>query len=138
MIPELMRILLLTMLLVPLFAQEAPPPPGGGQRRPPPEPKNLKVLKVAPAELIPLMRAYSAGLGVRCDHCHVQGNFAADDKPQKEMARKMIEMTAHINTMVGDGKVTCYTCHRGELEPKTAGPAAAGGPGNAPAARPPQ
>ena len=68
------------------------------------------------------MRAYSVALGVKCDHCHVQGDFAADDKPAKGTARMMITMAEEINGKFTDGKVhvTCYTCHRGEREPKTA------------------
>jgi hypothetical protein len=68
------------------------------------------------------MRAFTAGLGVKCDYCHVQGNFASDDNPKKEVARHMIEMVEKINANFPDGKmhVTCYTCHRGEAEPKTA------------------
>ena len=87
----------------------------------PPEPKNLKVLKVPAADLIPIMRSFSAGLGVECDFCHVKGNFASDENPHKDIARKMIVMAEHINANFPDGKthVTCYTCHRGEEEPKT-------------------
>jgi hypothetical protein len=32
------------------------------------------------------------GLGVTCGTCHVRGNFASEDKPQKQTARKMLEM----------------------------------------------
>lgn len=70
------------------------------------------------------------GLGVNCSTCHVRGNFAAEDKPQKQTARKMIEMVKAINKANfpdykpkdGEsllGRVTCYTCHRGETSPKT-------------------
>ena len=74
------------------------------------------------------------GLGVTCGTCHVRGNFASEDKPQKQTARKMLEMVKAINkTTFPDykpkdgesllGKVTCYTCHRGETTPKsTVGP----------------
>lgn len=122
-----MRSLVVLVFLATLSAQPPAPPPGGGQRRPPPEPKNLKVLKIPPAELIPTMRAYSSALGVQCGHCHVQGNFASDEKPAKETARMMITMAQDINAKFPDGKVhvTCFTCHRGETEPKTAAPAAA-------------
>lgn len=82
------------------------------------------------------MRAFASALGVECNHCHVQGNFASDDKPQKEVARKMIVMARQINTNFSDGKmhVTCYTCHRGALEPLTA-QAAGATPATPPAAR---
>jgi photosynthetic reaction center cytochrome c subunit len=87
-------------------------------------PKNLKVL---PAEnLQPTMQAFRAGLGVMCSYCHVQGDFASDDNPKKETARMMIRMAMDINSKFPDGKrhVSCYTCHRGEVEPKMAPPAA--------------
>lgn len=70
------------------------------------------------------------GLGVTCGTCHVRGNFASEEKPQKQIARKMLEMVKAINTSSfpdykpkdGEsvlGKVTCYTCHRGETAPKS-------------------
>ena len=70
------------------------------------------------------------GLGVTCGTCHVRGNFASEEKPQKQTARKMLEMVKAINTSTfpdykpkdGEsllGKVTCYTCHRGETTPKS-------------------
>jgi Photosynthetic reaction centre cytochrome C subunit len=107
-----------TLVLMPLAGQDKPP-----ERRPPPEPKNLKVLKVTKGpEVIQIMRTFTAGLGVKCEHCHVQGNFASDDNPKKEIARHMISMAMEINSKFPDGKmhVSCYTCHRGEVEPKTA------------------
>jgi hypothetical protein len=121
-----MRRLIVPFMLVTAWAQE--PAPDAHKPHPPmPEPKNLKVLKVSPDELIPVMKAFSAGLGVRCDHCHAKGDFASDDNPHKEIARKMIVMAQQINTNFPDGKmhVTCYTCHRGETEPKTAAPSKA-------------
>lgn len=90
-----------------------------------PEPKNLKILP-ADENLIPTMRSFTAALGVKCDFCHVQGDFASDDKPHKEIARHMISMAKEINGNFKDGKthVTCYTCHRGTTEPATAPEAA--------------
>ena len=93
-------------------------------KQPPiPNPVNLKVLKATTgAEIGQIMRTFTAGLGVQCVYCHVQGNFASDENPKKEVARKMIRMTQKINAEFPDGKlrVSCYTCHRGEPEPKTA------------------
>jgi hypothetical protein len=120
-----MRKLILPFMLVAVAAWAQEPPPDAHKAHGPmPEPKNLKVLKVPAAELMPIMRAFSAGLGVSCDHCHVKGDFASDDNPHKEMARKMIVMAQQVNSNFPDGKmhVTCYTCHRGETEPKTAPP----------------
>jgi hypothetical protein len=90
---------------------------------PQPNPTNLKVLKVATRpEVVQIMRTFTAGLGTQCNYCHVQGNFASDDNPKKETARHMIQMVQEINGKFPDGKmlVTCYTCHRGETQPKTA------------------
>ncbi|HZN09394.1 MAG TPA: c-type cytochrome [Pyrinomonadaceae bacterium] len=86
-------------------------------------PVNLKVLKVATREEAEqIMRTFASGLGVQCSYCHVQDNFASDDNPKKEVARRMIKMIQKINADFPDGKmhVSCYTCHRGETEPKTA------------------
>jgi hypothetical protein len=112
--------MLLLFLSLAAFGQEPPagPPPGGPPHRMP-EPKNLKLLK--PEHLMETMQAFRVALGVKCDFCHVQGDFAADDKPHKEIARKMITMAREINANFPDGKmhVTCYTCHRGAEEPAT-------------------
>ena len=88
-----------------------------------PDPINLKVLKVATGEeLGPIMRTFSSGLGVQCSYCHVPGNFASDDNPKKEAARQMVRLIQKINADFPGGtmRVSCYTCHRGEAEPKTA------------------
>ena len=149
----LIRILAPLALILPLAAQTpqfpqfppAPPapagearPPGEGQpRRAEEPPKNLKILKAE--ELMPAMRSYTAGLGVRCDFCHVQGDRASDANPHKNEAREMIAMTRQINSHFPDGKerVTCYTCHRGEHEPRTAPPPPVAPASVSPAAAPP-
>jgi len=75
------------------------------------------------------MQLMNQALGVSCGHCHVRGNFASDDNPRKETARKMLEMTRTVNQQFfagfspreGEsrlGKVTCFTCHQGEERPK--------------------
>jgi hypothetical protein len=89
-----------------------------------PNPTNLKVLKVSTgAEVGQIMRTFTAGLGVQCVYCHVAGNFASDENPKKEIARHMIKITMQVNANFpesGRMRVSCYTCHRGEAEPKTA------------------
>ena len=124
-----MRILLSLALVGAVWAQQPSAEPA--KPRTPPEPKNLKVLKVPASEIMPLMRAYSAALGVKCNHCHIQGNFASDENPHKEIARMMIGMTQEINAKFEGDKahVSCFTCHRGETEPKMTPPA-----GSSPAA----
>src|SRR5579884_3072453 len=93
------------------------------EKGPPPDPTNLKVLKTkSGGEVRQIMRTFTVGLGVQCTYCHEAGNFASDENPKKETARRMIQMAAEINKQFPDGKmhVSCYTCHRGEAEPKTA------------------
>ena len=88
--------------------------------------KNIKVLKDLPAnKLIPVMHQFNDSLGVKCDFCHVMGpnhtGFEKDDKPAKDMARKMILMTNSINKsqkLLG-GQATCFMCHHGSPEPQT-------------------
>jgi hypothetical protein len=123
--------LIVSMLFVFAIAAQQPPQQGqpGGRRQMPP-PKNLKVLKLQEGQsVMPIMQGFTRGLGVRCDYCHVQGDFASDDKPQKVTARMMITMAQDINGKFPDGKehVTCYTCHRGAAMPLTAPPPAASG-----------
>ncbi|MFN7992213.1 MAG: c-type cytochrome [Bryobacteraceae bacterium] len=98
-----------------------------GPGRQMPAPKNLKILK--PENLMPAMRAFRTALGVKCEFCHVEGDFASDENPHKEIARKMMLMTHEINAKFPDGKmhVTCYTCHRGAEEPATRPAGEAGG-----------
>src|SRR6185369_10912932 len=104
------------LLLLPLCAQD---PPKQGKRELP-APTNLKVLKASTgAEVSQIMRTFTGGLGVQCTYCHVQGNFASDENPKKEVARHMIQIAQKVNAEFADGKlhVSFYTCHRGEAEP---------------------
>ena len=103
-----MRVLLTLICLAPLFAQQPPPP--GGARPPRPAPKNLKILE--PTNLMAVMHSFENALGVQCEHCHVKGNFASDEKPQKETARKMIVMAREINAK--------YFTHESGAEPAAA------------------
>ncbi len=118
-------ILVVALLIVPicLSAQEKE-----GKKGPNPfaAPKNLKILTGESGDqLRTTMRAFSAALGVQCNFCHVQGDFASDDNPKKETARMMLTMAREINGKFSDGKrhVSCYTCHRGQQTPATEPPA---------------
>ena len=119
---------LLTALVLPptgVAAQEG---------RPARPPENVRLLTDLNAQSLRAeMQRISAALGVKCDHCHVQGNFASDEKRPKRAARWMLELTRALNAQhfatyqVKDGesvlgRVTCYTCHRGAVEPKSAPP----------------
>ena len=78
------------------------------------------------------MQGFVEALGVSCGGCHLpKGNFASDENPRKVKARQMLEMTKTLNAQFFPdhraaegastlGRVTCYTCHQGDLKPKTA------------------
>lgn len=67
--------------------------------------ENLQVLPntLTQDQLFGIMRNFTASLGVRCDHCHVQNengqgmNFPSDANTHKEIARGMIRMVHDIN-----------------------------------------
>ncbi len=74
-----------------------------------------------------------------CNYCHVPTDLASDSVYTKVVARRMLQMTQHINSNQGDVAahvgttgVTCYTCHRGHPIPQNVwsidpGPPQAGG-----------
>lgn len=121
-------------------------PQGAGRGQQQPEPTNLQVLpkEMTRAQVIPIMQAFAAGLGVACGHCHVTAqdapaagaraggppaanDFASDAKPAKKAARTMMLMARDINSKLGAemGKpaaevtqVQCVTCHRGVVIPR--------------------
>ncbi len=138
-----------------LATAQAPAPAGGGQRAggaPPAPMKNLQILPkgMPQPEVVAIMRAFNAALGVQCGHCHVwtkpgdpSNDMAADTKIEKTVARVMMQMTNDINTKLAASikkpadqiaRVECATCHRGETIPVTPPPPPA--PVAAPAAPP--
>ena len=81
--------------------------------------KNIQVLQGTPMDLfLPEMRLFEAALGVNCEYCHLEQDRSKDDLEAKQTARKMIAMVREINKNF-DGRtvVTCFTCHRGNVEP---------------------
>ena len=97
-----------------------PVPAGSSEKRVEQERKNIQVLRGLPADrLMPVMKAFSAALGVNCTYCHVsQEQAEKDDKPAKQRARDMIKMMREVNAKLGGGqKVSCMTCHRGQPRP---------------------
>jgi len=56
-----------------------------------------------------------------CGYCHNTENLADDGLYAKIVARRMLQMTRHVNAdwkaHVADTGVTCYTCHRGAPVP---------------------
>ena len=82
--------------------------------------KNLQLFGDLDADrLKDVMEGYNAALGVVCTHCHVINDWADDRKREKELTRRMVEMEAEIEREYFDGadKVSCWTCHRGGVEP---------------------
>ena len=69
------------------------------------------------------MQSMKPSLGVKCPACHLvkEKDFASDEKKEKRKAREMIRMNEEINrrTFKGEVRVTCWTCHRGDEEPKS-------------------
>src|SRR5574337_1175978 len=61
--------------------------------------KNLQWFKGLPAERLLLIMSlgYARALGVKCTHCHVEQDFASDDKRPKRAAREMAIMHRAIN-----------------------------------------
>jgi photosynthetic reaction center cytochrome c subunit len=87
--------------------------------------KNVKVLGNLPvAEFSRTMNAITEWVSPQqsCAYCHVEGDFADDSKYTKVVARRMLQMTQHVNAdwkpHVGATGVTCYTCHRGNPVPR--------------------
>ena len=82
--------------------------------------KNIKVLQGTPAnELNQSMHLMKGAVGLDCLACHIEREWDKDDKPTKDVARKMIVMMNDINTRQFGGRqvVTCNTCHNGHPVP---------------------
>ena len=113
----------LGMLLVTAGLSQAPvAAQGAGEQKMEDAFKNIKSFRGLPADhMIPTMVYFEAALGVGCPYCH--DNDAAkrelDTKPQKDVARRMIEMvsTLNKNSFAGAPRVTCFTCHSGRPAP---------------------
>ncbi len=86
--------------------------------------KNVQLLgHLSIGEFTRQMAAITAWISPKegCNYCHVPENLADDSKYTKVVARRMIQMTQHINAdwkpHVAATGVTCYTCHRGKAVP---------------------
>jgi len=98
--------------------------------------RNLKVLPkdISDTDLDSVMHGYAKALNVNCDFCHAENkakndiDYASDDKPEKEITRIMMKLTAAVNKDYFDytivykaGEimaVSCYTCHDGFPRPE--------------------
>lgn len=87
--------------------------------------KNVKVAgDLSVGEFTRLMASMTAWVAPAqgCAYCHKAGeDFSSDSLYTKVVARRMLEMTRHINSdwsnHVAATGVTCYTCHRGQPVP---------------------
>ena len=86
--------------------------------------RNVQVLgNLSAGEFVRVMTAMTNWVAPTegCVYCHNPANFAEDTKYTKVVARRMVEMTRHINSdwknHVAETGVTCYTCHRGNPVP---------------------
>jgi hypothetical protein len=120
-------IVFLLTLTTSLIAQQPAARAGGAAPAPP---KNVKVL-AADADVPFAMQTFNQALGVQCIYCHVQGDFASDANPKKDIARSMIAMVRQIDGTfasstgsfpAGYHEVDCVTCHRGRVTPETKAP----------------
>ncbi len=87
--------------------------------------KNVQVLKDVPVpEFARLMVTMTTWVAPQqgCSYCHAGGDLASDALYTKVVARRMLQMTRHINSdwhsHVGETGVTCYSCHRGHNVPE--------------------
>ena len=87
--------------------------------------KNVQTLKGMPAgRLLRVMEfAFTPALGVECEHCHNESKWESDEKPEKDIARKMWKMQLEVSEQVKgivnkeNAAVNCTTCHRGDVHP---------------------
>ncbi|MBK8192183.1 MAG: c-type cytochrome [Lewinellaceae bacterium] len=82
---------------------------------------------VTAGRLLNIMDIWGSVLGVSCDHCHATYAWASEIKPEKEIARQMMDLTIQLNENLKkiealegtQPSVSCYTCHRGSTRPET-------------------
>ena len=91
--------------------------------------KNLQYMKNTRASLLLVIMdvGYSQGLGVTCTYCHVENDFASDEKRPKRAAREMAAMHRMINQQLDKMEnlqtnpeqraINCSTCHHGRAIP---------------------
>ena len=90
--------------------------------------KNIQLLTGIPVDtFFDAMGMFANAMGNDCTFCHVSKAYFdkaafAEQTPRMMRARQMIVMMNAINKQYfgGQTRVTCYTCHQGELKPKSA------------------
>ena len=90
--------------------------------------RDIRVLtNMRAGQLVRVMNlGFARSLGVSCEHCHVPGEWASNEKSAKGIAREMWNMVGVINRDLlpeipdlrsDDPAVNCTTCHRGDVKP---------------------
>ena len=93
--------------------------------------QNVNYLAAVPAKtfLSIMSGGYAKALGVRCAHCHVEGDYSLDTKRPKRAAREMqlmhrsingqLRAMQHIATPASENRaISCMMCHRGKADPR--------------------
>ena len=125
-------LIILGMIVFVIIGMAATDPPKGVH-------KNLKILPkdISHEDLDKVMDQFKDALGVKCNFCHAKQkddqtkwDFPSDEKPEKNIARKMMTMMGKINKKYFHYKVTytpnemmavgCKTCHHGNPRPEDA------------------
>jgi hypothetical protein len=82
--------------------------------------ESLELFGDLPArELAGVMETWSASLGVDCEYCHPGSDWSSEEDVNKLLARQMYRSGLELDrTYFGEGgRITCWTCHRGEAVP---------------------
>lgn len=71
--------------------------------------------KLEPTALRGVMKLLARSLGVKCAHCHQDGDFAAPT-PQKRVAAKMWDEFVVKLAMADSSPLFCDSCHQGRVK----------------------
>ena len=93
----------------------------------------LKIYKdKSPEEIKKLMQVMSDDIGVKCAFCHDEKDYASEENPMKDFARRKMFMLDWMNAkykpLEAKWEYSCYTCHRGQVTPVPSSPPGAAGP----------
>lgn len=82
--------------------------------------KNIQVLTdLSDREIQQTMQKWAKQLGTKCTECHVQGDFASDEREHKRYAREMVKVVNVLNELPffaeADKKADCFLCHKGAV-----------------------
>ena len=82
--------------------------------------KNIQVLTdLSDREIQQTMQRWARQLGTKCTECHVQGDFASDEREHKRFAREMFQVVNALNELPffaeAEKKADCFLCHKGAV-----------------------